>query len=178
MIGAAFGREKAGSGALPAAVAGVGLALLNWHLLVMPIDTAPIVPPVPDNMVTASSFSAPANGEAAVSAAAFPATLARPLFRSDRRPAEAAKQQTAQARPSRQQMQARLPDGLTLVGIVKEGAEPGRALIRSAASDTGHWVEVGYVLDGWRLSRIEAGSILFETEGRKQTLSLFPQKPE
>jgi hypothetical protein len=39
-------------------------------------------------------------------------------------------------------------------------------------------LEIGQVLEGWRLSRIEAGSVYFETGDEKQKLSLFPAKEQ
>jgi hypothetical protein len=51
-------------------------------------------------------------------------------------------------------------------------------LLRAPGSEQGQWVGIGYVVDGWRLSRIESGSVIFEAGDRKQALSLFPQRDE
>lgn len=178
MIGGAAGRDEACKGVIPALVIGIGLALANWHVLMMPIDVSAVAPPAAPAIATTGAVEHPADAAPALTAAAFPATLARPLFRDTRRPPDPAKPEIADARPAEPPKQVRLPDGVALIGIVKESGDSGRALIRSPASGTGQWVEVGYLLEGWRLSRIEAGSILFEIDDRKQSLSLFPQKGE
>ena len=172
------GRDEACRGVIPALVIGIGLALANWHVLMMPIDISAAAPPAAPAITATGAVEHLADAPPALTAAAFPATLARPLFRDTRRPPDPAKPEIADARPAEPPKPVRLPDGLALIGIVKESGDSGRALIRSPASGTGQWVEVGYLLEGWRLSRIEAGSILFEIDDRKQSLSLFPQKGE
>jgi hypothetical protein len=153
----------------------IGLGLLNWSLLTAEIDISPISPEdagVGGQIASIGALSADLgkNGPDA-----FPETLARPLFRSTRRPPELEKPQTA-ARPQEASRQAaKLPDDLELVGIMKEDGRAGRALIRlGGASSTGQWVEVGHVLQGWRLSRIDSAGISLEAEGREQRISLFP----
>lgn len=178
MIGLTAGRHDGCRGLIPAIIVGFGFALLNWHALMMPVDVSPITPAAPESVAAIGAHEHLAEVPPVLPAAAFPATLTRPLFRATRRPPEAEKPAAAEARTAQPQKQVRLPDGLALIGIVKQSGEAGRALIRAQASDTGQWVEVGYVLEGWRLSQIEAGSILFEAEGRKQSLSLFPQRSE
>jgi general secretion pathway protein N len=178
MIGGAAGRDEACKGVIPALVIGIGLALANWHVLMMPIDISAVAPPAPQPIAATSATEHLADAAPSLTAEAFPVTLARPLFRDTRRPPDPAKPEIADARAVEPPKPVRLPDGLALIGIVKESGDSGRALIRSPASGTGQWVEVGHLLEGWRLSRIETGSILFEAEGHKQSLSLFPQKGE
>jgi hypothetical protein len=157
----------------------LGLALLNWRVLTMDIDISPSSGgDAADPALLSASDWLP--GEAgAAEAATYPEMLARPLFRSSRRPVEAARPQAAaeESAPA-PEAAAKLPEDIQLVGIMKETGGAGRALIRSGASPTGQWVEIGHVLEGWRLSRIEAGSVYFETAGEKQKLSLFPVKSE
>ena len=154
----------------------LGLALLNWRLLTMDID---ISPSSGGDAADPALLSASDWLPGAVEAVTYPEMLARPLFRSSRRPVEAVKPQIAaeESAPAPEQA-AKLPDDIQLVGIMKETGEAGRALIRSGDSPTGRWVEIGHVLEGWRLSRIEAGSVYFETDGEKRKLSLFPAKGE
>jgi len=178
MTGGPAGGDEACRGVVPALVIGIGLALANWHVLMMPIDVSAVAPPAPQAIAATGVVDHPADAAPPLTADAFPATLARPLFRDTRRPPDPTKAEVADARALEPPKQVRLPDGLALIGIVKESGDSGRALIRSPASGTGQWVEVGYLLEGWRLSRIETGSILFEAEGHKQSLSLFPQKGE
>lgn len=156
----------------------LGMALLNWRLLTMDIDISPVSgTDAADPALLSEADWLP--GEAGVAeAVTYPEMLARPLFRSSRRPADAAKPQVAAQESTPPEHAAKLPDDIRLVGIMKETGGAGRALIRSGASPTGQWVEIGHVLEGWRLSRIEAGSVYFETGGEKQKLSLFPSRRE
>jgi hypothetical protein len=155
----------------------VGLAVLNWYLLTSEIDISPIAPPEAVAEPEIASAAIAEDAGAKTEQQTFPQTLARPLFRSSRRPAETEKPRIAarpQAAPNRP---ARLPEGLELVGIMKADGKAGKALLRMGGSP-GEWVEVGHVLQGWRISQIDAASILFEAEGRHQSLSLFPPKSE
>jgi hypothetical protein len=154
-----------------------GLALLNWRAGTMPIDVSPAE-------AISAAISVPEiagmGSDAEIAAAeSFAETLSRPLFRASRRPPEAEKIQRAEplrAPPPR--AIAELPDGLELVGIMKQEGRNGRAMIRSGDAPDGYWVEVGHVLSGWRLSRIEAGSITFEADGQTKKLSLFAARPQ
>ena len=155
----------------------LGMALLNWRVLTMNIDISPSSGgDAADPALLSASDWLPGDAGTA-EAVTYPEMLARPLFRSSRRPAAAVKPQIAaeQSAPAREPA-LKLPDDIQLVGIMKETGGAGRALIRSGASPTGQWVEIGHVLEGWRLSRIEAGSVYFETGDEKQKLSLFPTK--
>jgi hypothetical protein len=155
----------------------VAMALLNWRLLTMDIDISPASgADAADPALLSAADWLPGDAGAA-EAINYPEMLARPLFRSGRRPAEAEKPQIAvQDSAAPPEHAAKLPEDIQLVGIMKNTGGTGRALIRSGGSASGQWVEVGHVLDGWRLSRIEAGSVYFEIEGEKQKLSLFPAK--
>lgn len=157
----------------------LGMALLNWRLLSMDIDISP-ASGVDATDAAALSTADWLPGEAgAVEVATYPEMLTRPLFRSDRRPPEPKKPQVAAREGARLPEQAaKLPESIQLIGIMNETGGAGRALIRSGASPTGEWIEIGHVLDGWRLSRIEASSVYFETAGEKQKLSLFPAKTQ
>lgn len=154
------------------------LAVLNWHVLTMPIDVSPAAIPTG----TDASFPVPDEGTHALSeataerATSFPQTLARPLFRADRRPRDRTRPDaTASLRTSSVRAQVP-PPNVELVGIIKEGGSTGRALIRSGDEPTGIWVEVGHTLQGWRLSRIDARGIVLEADGRQVQLSLNPAK--
>jgi hypothetical protein len=165
--------------ALLAFGAAIALALLNWHLMTMDIDISPTTPDAAAEAVPPILFDDPASVSAEAQRAAFPQTLARPLFRAERRPLEReAPRATAPLRTTGPRI-AKLPDDLELVGIMQEGDQAVRAMIRSGDSPTGKWVEVGHLLNGWRLSRIETGSVLFEADGQQHRLTLFsPAKPD
>jgi hypothetical protein len=167
----------AGSGRLLAVAAVIGLGALNWHLLTVEIDISPIASPDMETQSLAAGIGETAVHAGTVGPANYSETLARPLFRASRRPPEAEKSQVA-ARPQAGPKQAaRLPENLALVGVMKEHGRAGRALIRLGDS-AGQWVEVGHVLQGWRLSRIDTAGIAFEADGREQRLSLFRQSEE
>jgi general secretion pathway protein N len=162
----------AGSAQLLAAAAVIGLGLLNWSLLTAEIDISAIAPPDMETQNLAATTRGRADDAGTAGPAAYPQTLARPLFRASRRPPEAEKPQVA-ARPQPVPRQAaRLPENLALVGVMREHGRAGRALIRLGES-AGQWVEVGHMLQGWRLSRIDAAGIAFEADGQEQRLSLF-----
>lgn len=171
------GQQRSRLPALLAIAACLGLALLNWRILNMDIDTSPVAPGGAGSEATLAEIEGLPPADAIAANSAFPETLARPLFRSNRRPPDPKKPEVAAQHSAQQQKAASLPDGLALVGIIKDsGAE--RALLRARGSEQGQWVGVGYVLDGWRLSRIESGSVIFESGGQKQALSLFPERKE
>jgi hypothetical protein len=165
--------------AAPVLAAAVALAALaNWYAFSAEIAVSPSQPAgmtsdgVPE-------LPAPPQTDAAATPVDFAGTLARPLFRSSRRPVEvnAAKSEAAETGDG-QVVAADLPGGLQLTGIMQEGGKPGRALIRSAESPTGNWVEIGHELDGWRLSEIGGESIVFEAGGQRRTLPLFRSRTQ
>jgi hypothetical protein len=170
------GHQRSRLPGLIAVAACLGLALLNWRLVTMDIDISAAAPGGAETAAIAAP-EGPAQPPAALAEAAFPETLARPLFRANRRPPDVAKPETAAARPNQAAAPAKLPSGLALIGVINQnGVE--RALLRSGGSGEGQWVGVGYMLDGWRLSRIESAGVVFEAGGRSETLSLFPQKDQ
>ena len=150
----------------------LGLAGLNAHLLLVEIDTSPL-PPSDAASAQLAMVEALPEELASAGAQSYPETLARPLFRKTRRPPEPDRppQVTGPARAAPRQI-ARLPENLELVGIMKESGRGERALIRFGASPIGQWVEIGHVLEGWRLSRIDPGGIVFQAEGQEQRLTL------
>jgi hypothetical protein len=160
------------------AVAVTLAALANWYAFTAGIAVSP-APPAGTTSEVVLDLPAPPRAEAAAAPTVFAETLARPLFRSSRRPAEAkaATSETAEAGDG-QAIAADLPGGLQLAGIVQEGGKPGRALIRSPESPTGSWVEIGHELEGWRLSEIGAQSIVFEAGGVRHTLPLFRSRTQ
>jgi hypothetical protein len=155
----------------------VALVLLNWRLLTMEIDISPTAGGDAADPALLSAADWQPGDASAADAVTYPQMLARPLFRSDRRPPDASKPQIA-SRESTPAHVAKLPDDIQLVGIMKETGGAGRALIRSGDSPTGRWIEIGQILNGWRLSGIDAASVFFETNGETQKLSLFPHKDD
>jgi hypothetical protein len=170
-----------GTGRTSRLLAGLGLVALgalNLHVLTMPIDISAVTLPAgSDDAVP--PLAAPTETAAlgtSTSRPSYPQTLARPLFRPDRRPQDKAKPDATAARRQPPARTLEPPSGLELVGIIKEGRNDGRALIRSADAPVGTWVQVGHELQGWRLARIETRSILLEAGDRQLQLILDPPK--
>jgi hypothetical protein len=172
MNGAPSGWSRFGLLGLLAVAGCLAMGFANLHLLTREIDTSSI-PEEPGDQAT-HVFAGELAQPPAADRSDYPVTLARPLFRATRRPPPAVAETPAAKRPEpARRRTAKLPDDLQLVGIMKENGKTGRALIRSSKSPTGEWIEVGHVLEGWRLSRVEQRSIQFESGGQKQELSLF-----
>ena len=140
------------------------LVLLNWYLVQSPIDISPIAPstgnvdaPRPDNSDLATALDKK-------SATQFQETASRPLFNPSRRPA--------------QRDRAPAKDGLAetsdmrLIGVMKSGDHPPRALIRFANAQTGKWLAEGEQFNGWKLRKVNARSIVVEGSGRSHELTL------
>ncbi len=164
---------------LVAAVVCVAFLLLNWHFATMEIDRSPIAP---DSDVAGSPFDpaeGPSDGSVGEQKLAFyPQTLARPLFRADRRlpvEPEITNTEPVEQAASPKRSSPLLGD-LELVGIMLQGSGGGRALIRAGGVASGTWIEIGHTLDGWRLIEVEPGSIVFESDGEKRRLTLFPSR--
>lgn len=154
----------------------VALAALNAQVLITGVDVSPA-------RQTAEMLAAPIANDLELltqqnpsTATAFPQTLERPLFSPSRRPAQNEKPKVSAASRARApRSQPTLPEGIELVGILKQSGQQRRALIRSGSSSpSGEWVGVGHVLGEWRLSRIDANSVVLEAEGHSESLSLFP----
>jgi hypothetical protein len=145
---------------------------LNWYAWEMPIDTAPI---------GAGEAAAPSDAGRKVpqpqkrSLAAFPETIARPLFHPSRRPVtvEAAKQPTASEPSSAApEPESEEPSGLSLVGLMGAGEKGRRALIRPEGEAYGTWVEEGGEIAGWQLTSIDDDRVVIEKSGREEELLL------
>ena len=61
---------------------------------------------------------------------------------------------------------------LRLVGIVKTGNEPARALIREGDQATGKWISEGDTFNGWKLRSVKDRSVVVEANGRAHELRL------
>jgi hypothetical protein len=164
------------AGRLLTVAAVIGLALLNTHLLTARIDISPIPPGDADTGNPLAAIDAAPGDAGGTEPRSFPQTLARPLFRASRRPPEQEAPQAAASAQAGLSETATLPDSLELVGIMMQSGRAERALIRLGEASVGQWVEVGEVLQGWRLSQIDRAGILFEAEGRARRFSLFPAR--
>jgi len=118
--------------------------LLLWPARLVP-DAAP------DLKITAFAMpKAPSSGT----------VLAAPLFSPDRKPAPSGEDAAAEALP--------LP---ALTGIIRRGKSGGLVLVRNATGETVS-VQVGGIVDGWRLVSFDDTRAIFEQNGDQQTASL------
>lgn len=111
--------------------------------------------------------------------ASYGETLARPLFEPTRRPVAVKPLETTQpavVAPVPKVAPAAPPvsfAGLKLLGVVKTGAEPIRALVRAGDGETGQWVTVGAQLGRWRIETISDGAVVLEAQGTRVELAMF-----
>jgi general secretion pathway protein N len=158
-------RMKRGTRLGIAALAGAAglLALLNLDLLRSPIDTSPIASP-------ADKADAPRPDSTALTTALdtktleqFQDTVGRPLFNPGRRPVQ--RKGPAAAAPEE-------ASHLRLIGVLKLGKEPPRALLRSADKRTGEWIAEGAAFNGWTLRKVNERSVIMQSGKRSQELTL------
>ena len=140
------------------------LGAVNWHMLHGAVDISPIAPkpghagaPPPSSVDLATPLDKKA-------AAQFGQVVERPLFNPGRKPV---KRETAAATDPDTP-----PGDLRLIGVMRAGDQPPRALIRTANAQTGKWIGEGEEFDGWTLRKISARSIVIESGGRSHELGL------
>ena len=145
------------------------LALLNWYLIASPIDVSPIAP-------TAGNAGTPHRGNTDLataldnkSFAQFQEVVGRPLFNPNRRPVVRDSDTAKEAAPD--------PSEMRLVGVMKSGNEPSRALIRFANEQTGRWLAEGEQHNGWRVRKIDTRSVVVEGSGRSHELTITGARP-
>ncbi len=153
----------------------VVLAALVMHVATMTVDTGPLAPPPEEPGLPNADPDAGLASILADSGRTYPETLARPLFRPDRRPpAEPGLKSEKVPEAASSAPAEPLPAALELVGVMTGGGWRSRALIRSGDAPAGTWVEVGSRFGAWRVTRIDAASVTLEARGRTQNLPLFP----
>ena len=166
-------RGSMGIVALAAIVA--ALLVLNWYLLVSPVDTSPIAPAAnPANRERGgSNLTTPLDGKPA---SAFSEFVQRPLFNSNRRPVDRPKPEVLSAPTT---PAGRFVD-LRLVGVSKSASTPGRALLRFAGEQAGHWITEGETVNGWKLRSVSEQSVVVESGGISHELLLWviPRPPD
>lgn len=155
-----------------------GLGYLNWWQANTHIDISPLITePAGDTLKTdAGAIGAP---QAIVpTLAQLTETVARPVFRSDRRPL-ILEPSEEQALPVASEPDPSLvsPESLRLVGVMRSGTSARRALIRVAGTAAATWVETGAEVSGWTVEKIETDRVFFARNGDKAELKLFAPKP-
>lgn len=183
-----FGLLVAGLLAVDAAAAAA-----VWHVMTTPLDVSPVV-------VADAAGSLPVPGADTAqgglirspppASAKLAGTLARPLFRADRRPpappvAMASSEPSGETAPPavtepiEKPVDAApppLPEGLRLVGVARLPAGRPRALLRVKAASGGTWMSAGETLAGWRIAEIGHDDVWLEAEGQRHLLSLDPRR--
>ncbi|MEQ1718042.1 MAG: hypothetical protein ABL907_19045 [Hyphomicrobium sp.] len=178
------------------AIATPALALLNWQIATRPLDVTPLSPAaaaLPAEAITPEADKTvliAADAAALDRMAEFTETLARPLFRADRRPyvakpvAEMAATAVAEQAPAIADVPSSdsiaqkpnappLPAGLTLVGIMSDAAGERRALLRFAGATANRWLAAGAELDGWTITTMTPTAISLSASGATATLELY-----
>jgi len=139
------------------------LAWLNWQLVQSPVDITPIAPEagrVEGPRTPGSALLTPLDKKPMF---AFRDTVSRPVFVPDRKPVQ---------RDQAPAKEAAGPGSMRLVGVMKLGDRPGRALIRMASEPTGKWIAEGEQFDGWKLREVLVRSVIVESGGRTHELTL------
>jgi hypothetical protein len=156
------------------------LAALNWQIWTTPSDIRPIALDTAARTGLAPG-SVPTGRERQDNQARnYTDTLARPMFRADRKPFVAevtpppspSVEETVQQQPAAPQTQP--PEGLKLVGIMRDGEGRDRALVKSAQSPTASWLEIGDEIDGWRISEIAPSAVTLSADASSIKLDLYP----
>ena len=139
------------------------LAWWNWQLIQSPVDITPIAPEagkVEGPRAPGSALLTPLDKKTVF---AFRETVSRPVFVPDRKPVQ---------RDQAPAKEAAGPGSMRLVGVMKLGDQPGRALIRMASEPTGKWIAEGEQFDGWKLREVLVRSVIVESGGRSHELTL------
>lgn len=102
--------------------------------------------------------------------------VARPLFRSSRRPPDPEKATTEEARKQAMEEAERLKSHVTdlfiLSGVVVT-AEKTVALLQDIKNNKSLRVSEGERLEGWKVQQIFPNRVLFRDDGRSETLELI-----
>ena len=156
------------------------LASLNWQIWSTPKDIRPIALENTASSALEANSEGPGNAQRTNSAKIYTETLTRPIFRADRKPfvAEVAPpppppaEEAAEAPPAAPPVEP--PQGLKLVGIMRDGDGQDRALLKSAQSPAASWLQTGDEIDGWRISGISGSAVTLSADTASVTLDLYP----
>jgi hypothetical protein len=163
-------RVSAGLSARPVAVGLAGacviLALFTAYQLVSSVDTSPILPGAPLAGAGEQAGAGLVTLLDSKPVGEFREIVQRPIFNSTRRPVDRPKGKAVGP------AEAGSPLDLRLVGIVKTGDAPARALIREGDQTTGKWIAEGDTFGGWKLRSVKDRSVIVEGDGRAHELML------
>ncbi|HEX5998256.1 MAG TPA: hypothetical protein VFZ16_02485 [Hyphomicrobiaceae bacterium] len=161
-------RTKRGARLAISALAGTAglLAILDLQLLQGDIDISPLAPSRGRYELEPLHAPTPVTALDKKSVEQLAETVGRPLFHPSRRPV----QRTEAAASS--ERTAEPPSKLRLIGIVRIAHQPPRALIRFAGEPMGKWLAEGAEHKGWRLSKVNARSVMVQSGQRAHELTL------
>ncbi|MCL4766552.1 MAG: hypothetical protein KJZ80_10000 [Hyphomicrobiaceae bacterium] len=151
------------------AVAGGVAAAVNWHAVVMEIDISPLAPHEPERSAQHDAESPSAKPRSGGKLDAYPETVARPLFSATRRPPVKPQPKPAPAPPPA------LPEGLRLIGLMENGPDDSRALIR-AGQTQGSWLSVGDRIESWTVRSIGKDAVVLEAGSHSHELRLYAKE--
>ena len=140
------------------------LGALNWQMLSSSVDISPLAPARGDTEVPPPSSIDLATPLDKKTATQFGQMVDRPLFNPSRKPVK--RDVPAAIGPDTH------PGELKLIGMMKAGDRPPRALIRSANARSGKWITEGEEFEGWTLRKIGVRSVTVESGGQSHELAL------
>jgi hypothetical protein len=155
------------------------LGTLNWTIWTTPIEIRPIALDSAASTGLDISSNVPGTTHGFRGPRNYTETLARPIFRADRKPFVAAVEapppvveETVEAAPAAKPIEP--PQGLKLVGVMRDGEGQDRALVKSAQSPAASWLRIGDEIDGWRVSGISGSAVILSADTASVTLDLYP----
>ncbi len=155
------------------------LGALNWQILTTPLDIRPIALDRAARPNLENGGGIAGTAQRSREQGNYTETLARPLFRADRKPFVAAPEapppvveETVEAPPAAPGIEP--PQGLKLLGVVRDGDGQDRALVKSAVTPAASWLQIGDEIDGWRISAIAASAVTLSAEAASIKLELYP----
>ena len=158
------------------------LGALNWQILTAPIDIRPIAldRAAPSNLVNGGAIAGTTRRSR--EHGNYTETLARPMFRADRKPFVAAPEappvveETVEVPPAAPSIAPGIepPQGLKLLGVMRDGDGQDRALVKSAVTPAASWLRIGDEIDGWRLAAIASSAVTLSADASSIQLELYP----
>ena len=151
-----------------------GLGYVAWSMWGYSPDTSAIRAPI----ATAALPSAKVDDGASVLPAPrviaeFRQTTQRPLFFSDRRPADRSPPKVAEVVVMAPPVPPSPLEQMQLLGISRGINGQPRALVRPSAEGQGVWITVGDIIRGWKVAEISEQNAVFLANGLRGELQLF-----
>lgn len=148
-----------------------GFLALDYHLLTVPIDTAPLPPASGAKDAGIPNIVADRPWLADQAVGILPQTASRPLFWRSRRPIALPVSTADIAEPAVGDQITAVAE-LRLAGIIQIGATSRRALIVWSQQPAGRWLEEGAEVNGWQVVSIESSGVRILLGSQFQQLEL------